>query len=279
MTTHTPAPIPKGSLLTAGQILSLPRHSNMTDDEALRFGRAIETALLSNLRAPVADPYPVRLLHERDNSLAERVDSWHQRNPRAALASAPVAGEAQPAASTEHYDEVKATLQGAHRIMESLSAIERRVGPIGSHARGYTHKITAALRHLDALYAAPQASTLATEYARGRADGFDAAKGAPHASEAVRLDADALDLARAGMELHSPGMPEHTVCAELVRLAVALSAQPGAPYSEDDGKWKPQTPQQIAAGMRSFARSEGLDWPDPDSAQPGAQKGGSDGNQ
>jgi hypothetical protein len=68
-------------------------------------------------------------------------------------ASAPVAGEAQ-----EHYDEVKATLQGAHRFMESLSAIERRVGPIGSHARGYTHKITAALRHLDALHAAPQAS-------------------------------------------------------------------------------------------------------------------------
>ena len=75
-----------------------------------------------------------------------------------ALSGAPVAGGAQPAASTEHYDEVKATLQGAHRIMESLSAIERRVGPIGSHARGYTHKITAALRHLDALYAALQPS-------------------------------------------------------------------------------------------------------------------------
>ncbi len=74
------------------------------------------------------------------------------------VTGAPVAGGAQPAASTEHYDEVKATLQGAHRIMEGLSAIERRVGPIGSHARGYTHKITAALRHLDALYAALRAS-------------------------------------------------------------------------------------------------------------------------
>lgn len=70
--------------------------------------------------------------------------------------SAPVAGEAR-----EHYDEVKATLQGAHRIMESLSAIERRVGPVGSHARGYTHKITNALLHLDALYAAPRASETA----------------------------------------------------------------------------------------------------------------------
>jgi DNA repair ATPase RecN len=53
----------------------------------------------------------------------------------------------------EHCDEIKATLQGAHAIMESLSAIERRVGPIGSHARGYTHKLTAALRHLEALRA------------------------------------------------------------------------------------------------------------------------------
>lgn len=49
---------------------------------------------------------------------------------------------------------------------------------------------------------------------------------APQASEAVRPDPDAIDLARAGMELHSPGMPEHTVCAELVRLADALKSQP-----------------------------------------------------
>ena len=54
----------------------------------------------------------------------------------------------------EHYDEVKCTLKGAHKIMESLSAIERRVGPVGSHARGYAHKITNALKHLDQMRAA-----------------------------------------------------------------------------------------------------------------------------
>lgn len=66
-----------------------------------------------------------------------------------------VAGAAQAVGWSEHYDEVKATLQGAHSIMETVSKLERRVGPVGSHARGYTHKITDALRHLDALAATP----------------------------------------------------------------------------------------------------------------------------
>lgn len=75
----------------------------------------------------------------------------------------PAAGEqAGAVARSEHYDEVKATLQGAHRIMETVSSLERRVGPVGSHARGYTHKITKALRHLDAL-AAPGAAITARE--------------------------------------------------------------------------------------------------------------------
>lgn len=66
---------------------------------------------------------------------------------------------APKAAPGEHYDEVRATLTGLHTLCENISAIERRVGPLGSHARGYTHKITAALRHLDALYtAAPKAA-------------------------------------------------------------------------------------------------------------------------
>lgn len=68
-------------------------------------------------------------------------------------------------ASSEHYDEVKATLQGAHSIMETVSRLERRVGPVGSHARGYTHKITNALRHLEAL-AAPGAAIAAREQER-----------------------------------------------------------------------------------------------------------------
>lgn len=56
-----------------------------------------------------------------------------------------------PSAWAEHYDEIKATLQGAHGVMENLSAMERKVGPLGSHGRGYTHKITKALRHLESM--------------------------------------------------------------------------------------------------------------------------------
>ncbi|WP_059413405.1 hypothetical protein [Cupriavidus basilensis] len=72
----------------------------------------------------------------------------------------------QPSAKAltdEHYEEVKTTLDGAHRIMETLSAIERRVGPVGSHARGYTHKITNALKHLELMRAACRIRALAAE--------------------------------------------------------------------------------------------------------------------
>jgi len=57
-----------------------------------------------------------------------------------------------PNAWAEHYDELKATLTGAHGVMENLSAMERKIGPLGSHGRGYTHKITKALRHLESLH-------------------------------------------------------------------------------------------------------------------------------
>lgn len=64
MTTNNLTPPPTGSLLTTGQIVSVERRSNMTDDEALRFARAIEFALLSKLRAPVAEEaQPVATLH------------------------------------------------------------------------------------------------------------------------------------------------------------------------------------------------------------------------
>lgn len=62
----------------------------------------------------------------------------------------------RPGVPSEHYDEVRATLTGLHALCKNISDMERRVGPLGSHARGYTHKITAALRHLDLLAAAPQ---------------------------------------------------------------------------------------------------------------------------
>src|SRR5690606_12901542 len=47
-------------------------------------------------------------------------------------------------------------------------------------------------------------------------------------------DRDAVDLARCGMELHSPGMPEYIVCAELVRIADARAALP-ATKGESNG--------------------------------------------
>lgn len=69
----------------------------------------------------------------------------------ASMASTPV-GEVSRLAE-EPYGEIKATLEGLHSLMESLCSPEiyRRLGPAASHARGYTHKITAALRHLDRL--------------------------------------------------------------------------------------------------------------------------------
>ncbi|WP_286936178.1 hypothetical protein [Achromobacter sp. UBA4530] len=112
MTTHTSAPAPKGALLTTGQILSLERRSNMTDDEALRFGRAIESALLSKLRAPVADER-VALSQYDYQALFDAIGKAVKVHPnlaieisvqafRAALASAPVSGEAQPVGYVEH---------------------------------------------------------------------------------------------------------------------------------------------------------------------------------
>lgn len=67
--------------------------------------------------------------------------------------------KAAPSATSEHLDEIEATLRGAHAIMETLSSQERKIGPLGSHGRGYTHKITKALQHLESLRAALSAST------------------------------------------------------------------------------------------------------------------------
>ena len=62
--------------------------------------------------APSASPdtYPARLLHESDASLAERVDSWHQRNP---------APSASPAALT---DRVQRDIQYILCVLEDVRA-------------------------------------------------------------------------------------------------------------------------------------------------------------
>lgn len=103
-------------VMTAGQILALERRSNMTDDEALRYARAIETAVLSKLRAPVADPLAAfeawskntnqgyDLTRMNSGKLATFESDLTEHAWRgychAALASAPVAGEAQKPVGT-----------------------------------------------------------------------------------------------------------------------------------------------------------------------------------
>ncbi|NMU88367.1 hypothetical protein HGQ98_00490 [Achromobacter ruhlandii] len=124
--------------------------------------------------APVADPYPARLLHERDNSLAERVDSWHQRNPTAALASAPVAGEA-------FKDECVATGETCD------------YGPYGPDLETQC-KYCGAAPNYDA---APQPSA---EYERGHADGW--AAGWDQAIKQPQADKDGAEQALKDLVTH-----------------------------------------------------------------------------
>lgn len=62
--------VPEGSVLTAGQILAADRRSNMTNDEALRFGRHIETMVLQARAAlPPAAHKPVAFVSKEGNRL------------------------------------------------------------------------------------------------------------------------------------------------------------------------------------------------------------------
>ena len=126
---------------------------------AIKWDEPVWPAALTAAPAPSAPPAALT-----DEEIQEREENRYWKTnepPRALFAAAP-----QPSAKAltdEHYEEVKATLDGAHRIMETLSAIERRVGPVGSHARGYTHKITNALKHLELMRAACRIRALAAE--------------------------------------------------------------------------------------------------------------------
>ncbi len=121
-----------------------------TRDSLLTIAEAIRMAEREHLVVLAPDCVP-RLRAELQSALARQPSADFQLPGELILPSASSA-----ALTDEPYEEIKATLQGAHAIMESLSAIERRVGPVGSHARGYTHKITNALKHLDALWASAQ---------------------------------------------------------------------------------------------------------------------------
>lgn len=106
MTTHTPAPAQQ-ALLTDDEIRSIWVEHGLDDEAAEDFARAIESALLSKLRAPVADEHDEPTAPD-DDAIAEcwvnasDIDGIaydgpsFERGYRAALASARVAGEAIP---------------------------------------------------------------------------------------------------------------------------------------------------------------------------------------
>lgn len=230
MTTHTPAPAQQALLTDDDLRTSSPFQwlaRRYTSEVAERMLREFEGIVLSKLRAPVTDEQMLELVETADRQI-ERINAALASAPAACAhqfhffgdqkerrcnrcnaleskASAPVAGEAQTPASAEHYDEAKATLQGLHGMMESLSAIERRAGPIGSHARGYTHKITAALRHLDALYAALASAPVAGEavgVVQPNGDTFRLSRPLPVGTKvyaAPQASAEALEVARAAL--------------------------------------------------------------------------------
>lgn len=66
----------------------------------------------------MADFFPARLLHESDASLAERVDSWHQRNP---------APSASPAALTDALRQIGAILGPGSNELHTLLVCIRNI--------------------------------------------------------------------------------------------------------------------------------------------------------
>lgn len=137
--------------LTTEQILSLERRGNMTDDEALRFGRAIESALLSKLRAEGVQAGDERETFEEWDRLFTvycGADQGEEAGKaakaliaftRAALASAPVAGEVQRA------------MPSAKELMALYRECETMRGGKGMLYQNYAHALLSR-------YAAPQAS-------------------------------------------------------------------------------------------------------------------------
>ncbi len=131
-------------------LLMLRNHSSVTAHQIA----IIDDALAGTVPAPVHD---IPLLLEALEVIEELPDlqaTVVSGRIRSAL-EARAAGRHQvdAPAPNEHYDEIRTTLKGAHQLMENISGMERRVGTLGSQARGYTQQITKALRHLDALRA------------------------------------------------------------------------------------------------------------------------------
>lgn len=210
MTTNTPAPAQEVRL-TDDEIRSIWVEHGLDDEAVEDFGRAIESALLSKLRAPVADEraaFEHWLQHDVDpatisydhTELTLARAAWQERGRRAALASAPVAGKAP----TD--DEI----------------IDMAVEPLGIDCDRMPYGVVIFARALLARYAAPQAS------------------------EAVRDAAleEAADFAAKYIRKFGPGGVATAIRA-LKSQTAALSAQPGA--QKGGSQW-----QQLADALAKF---------------------------
>lgn len=87
--------------------IGAPSKIIMDDAGLLELGRAIESAVLSKLRAPAADSFEswwsAQAAANGGNDIGADYRHWANK---AWLASAPVAGEAQPVAVTDHQGDV-----------------------------------------------------------------------------------------------------------------------------------------------------------------------------
>ena len=163
--------------------------------------------------------------------------------------SAPVAGEAQPVAWRAVWT---LPTSGATAWCDA-----RKAAPPDETellAKGY---------RLELAYAAPQASEavrnagieLAASWVDKRRQDFD------HEHGYMESDTGAWSF---GTGARATAKAEYS--AELDAIAEGIRALK-TQADQDGGDWEPQTPQQIAANMRNFARAEGFDWPAPDCAK------------
>ncbi|MPS76544.1 MAG: hypothetical protein E2591_00545 [Achromobacter sp.] len=216
MTTNTPAPAHE-AVVTDDEIIALEIEVGGTFTLGpVPFARAIESALLSKLRAPVAGPVVAWMTEDgrvaTDETKRTGMASTSRVNfniplVRAALASAPVAGEAQ-----------KRDEQLRKAVATFLKAYCARYGGIYGQIKKR---------------APLQDEVLGLVFASREAPPSDDA--APQASEAVRPSEDIVILAREGVRVNKPGSPEHAVCVEMVKLARALKAYPSDALSAQPG--------------------------------------------
>ncbi|PTW84019.1 hypothetical protein DBL07_25955 [Achromobacter mucicolens] len=255
MTTNTPA-LAQDAVLTDEEIRSIWVEHGLDDEAVEDFARAIESALLSKLRAPVADeraafidwltgsypnaysePEAVRLWHHGHVSAL----AWKERGRRAALASAPVADER----TAEHI----ATLQ---RMRADYSP---RNGPMSELKAAALGAAIAALASAPVAGKAPPTDddilVLALDHG--------AISGAQHFGPAIRFARALLSQYAAPQASEAVRDADHPVFTFLLGEGPLRGVHFGDRHPDERGAywWR----KDLRAAM---------------SAQPGAQKGGSD---